>query len=237
MNTSLHHPNDDATTPVLVSEGFAKPAAQASPKATWWLALGAVASPVLFVLAWLVLGLLRPGYSPLRQQISDLALGADGLFMGAAFVLSGLLLLAGVVGIFRAMRADVGTAARWICAVLLALSPLGGVVVGVFNETAVAGHVMGAMLAFQTPIVSFLVTGLVIRRSPHWRHIGNWLLLGSPLTLVLVVVFLQTAPPGAAFVGVGLGGLTERVMLIEIHAWYVALGWLAFRRASRSAGL
>jgi hypothetical protein len=40
MKTSLHHPNDDAATPVLIGEGFAKPAAQASPEATRWLALG-----------------------------------------------------------------------------------------------------------------------------------------------------------------------------------------------------
>jgi len=235
MNTVSHHSNDHATTPALIGEGFTTPAAQATPSATWWLALGAVAGPVLFVLAWLVLGELSPGYSPLRQQISDLALGADGLFMGAAFVLSGLLLLAGVVGIFQAMRADVGTAASFISAILLALSPLGGVVVGVFNETAVVGHVTGAMLAFLTPIVSFLVTGLVLRRSPHWRRIGSWLLLASPLTLVLVFVFLQTGPPGAPLAATGLGGLAERALIVEIHAWFVALGALAFRRASRSA--
>jgi hypothetical protein len=63
MKTSLHHPNDDAATPVLIGEGFAKPAAQASPEATRWLALGAVAGPVLFTLAWVILGELSPGYT------------------------------------------------------------------------------------------------------------------------------------------------------------------------------
>jgi hypothetical membrane protein len=212
MNASSHHPNDDATTPVLLGCG-AKPAAQAPPEATRWLALGAVAGPVLGEFAWIVLGLLRPGYSPLRQQISDLGLGPTAPFMNAAFVLGGLLLLVGVVGIFRAIRGDVRTAARWICAVLLALSPLGVVVVGVFNETAVAGHVTGAILTFQTPVVSFLVT------------------------LVLVIVFLQTGPPGAPLAATGLGGLTERALIVEIHAWYMALGALAFRRASRSVSL
>jgi len=27
----------------------------------------------------------------------------------------------------------------------------------------------------------------------------------------------------------GVAGLTERILVIELEAWYVALGWLAFR--------
>src|SRR6266568_9561703 len=126
MKTSLHHPNDDATTPVLIGEGFAKPAAQASPKATRWLALGAVAGPVLFTLAWVVLGELSPGYtawgtwiapySPISQGISGLGLGPTAPFMNAAFVLSGLLLAVGVVGTFRSIR-EMSSVARWTCTV------------------------------------------------------------------------------------------------------------------------
>src|SRR2546425_1876540 len=114
MKTSLHHPNDDAVTPVLIGETFAKPAAQASPEATRWLALGAVAGPVLFTLAWFILGFLSPGYSifgtviapysPISQPISGLGMGPTGPFMNAAFVLGGLLLLAGVVGTFQCIR-------------------------------------------------------------------------------------------------------------------------------------
>ena len=40
------------------------PAARAMPEATRWLALGAVAGPVLFTLAWFVLGSIRPRPSP-----------------------------------------------------------------------------------------------------------------------------------------------------------------------------
>jgi len=29
--------------------------------------------------------------------------------------------------------------------------------------------------------------------------------------------------------GVGVAGLTERILVIEVQAWYVAMGWLAFR--------
>lgn len=198
-----------------------------------WLALGAVAGPVLLVFAWVVLGVLRPDYAPMRQQISDLGVGANALPMNAAFVISGLLLLGGVVGISQSIGRDVGTKARWVCMVLLALSPLGLVVVGLFTEapSTWAGHALGAILVFQTPVVGFLVTGFVLWRRPCGRRIGRWLLLASPLTLVLVYSLFQAVLPGAVFHVAQLGGLIERVALIEVHAWYVALGWLAFRRS------
>src|SRR5436305_13481194 len=133
MNTSLHHANDNATTPEPNGEGFAKPPAPASPEATRWLALGAVAGPVLFTLAWFILGFLSPGYtawgtriapySPISQGISGLGLGITAPFMNTAFVFSGLLILASVVGIFQGIR-EMGALARWSCKVLVARAPL-----------------------------------------------------------------------------------------------------------------
>ncbi len=105
-------------------------AAPAAPKAARWLALGAVAGPILFALAWLVLGFLSPGYtlfgthiapySPISQPISGLGLGRTGPYMNAAFVVSGLLLLAGVIGIFQTLEGPGRPAARWTWAGLLA---------------------------------------------------------------------------------------------------------------------
>jgi hypothetical protein len=85
------------------------PAAPATPEVTRWLALGAV--PALFTLAWFVLSFLSPRYtifgteispySPISQPISGLGLGPTAPFTNAAFVLSGILLLAGVIGVFQ----------------------------------------------------------------------------------------------------------------------------------------
>ena len=233
ISPTAPQPNDAGTTPALPGGRDATSAVLAPPGTPQWLALGAVAGPVLLVFAWVVLGLLRPGYAPMRQQISDLGVGTNALPMDAAFVLSGLLLLGGVVGIFQSTWRDVGTKARWICMVLLALSPLGLVVVGLFTEapSTVAGHAVGAILVFQTPVVGFLVTGFVLWRRQRWRRIGRWLLLASSLTLVLVYSLFQAVLPGEALHLTQLGGLIERAALVEIHAWYVALGWLGFRRS------
>src|SRR5918998_6019931 len=87
------------------------PAAPVTSEATRWLALGAVAGPAVFTLAWFILGFLSPGYtifgtkiapySPISQPISGLGMGPTAPFMNAAFVLSGILLMAGVIGVFQ----------------------------------------------------------------------------------------------------------------------------------------
>ena len=240
MKTSLHHPNDDAATPVLIGEGFAKPAVQASPEAIRWLALGAVAGPVLFTLAWVVLGFLSPGYtawgtriapySPISQGISGLGLGITAPFMNTAFVFSGLLILAGVVSIFQGIR-EMGALARWSCTVLLALSPLGMAVDGIFTLESFLPHMVGFLLGIASPVLSFVVIGLLLRRVKSFRRFGNWLLLGSPLTLALLILYFLTFSPTLAGIQTGVAGLTERILGIEVQAWFVAMGALAFRRS------
>jgi len=246
MNTVSHHSNDHATTPALSGEGFTTPAAQATPSATRWLALGAVVGPVLFTLAWLILGELSPGYtawgiriapySPISQPISGLGLGPTAPFMNAAFVLTGLLTLVGVVGIFQGIR-EMGALVRWSCTVLLALAPLGMVVDGIFTLESFLPHTAGFLLATASPVLSFVVIGFLLRHIPRFRRFGTWLLLGSPLTLALVVLYFLTFSPTVAGIQTGVAGLTERLLAVEVHAWLVALGALAFRRASRSVAL
>jgi hypothetical protein len=245
MNTTSYHPIDDTTTPILNGEGFANPAAQASPIARW-LALGAVAGPILFTLAWFILGALSPGYtawgvriapySPISQPISGLGLGPTAPFMNAAFVLSGLLMLVGVVGIFQSIRV-MGALARWSCILLLVLSPLGMVVDGFFTLESFLPHTAGFMLGCATPVLSFAVIGLMLRRVKGFRGFGTWLLLGSPLTLALLILYFLTFSPTVVGIQTGVAGLVERILIIEVQAWFVVLGWLAFRRASRSIGL
>jgi hypothetical protein len=211
-----------------------------TPRTARRLALAAVAAPILFTLAWFILGFLSPGYSlfgtqiapysPISQPISGLGLGATGPFMNAAFVLSGILLLAGVIGIFHSIR-EIGARARWSCTVLLALSPLGMILDGLFTLESVWLHTAGFLLATGTPVLSFLVSGLLLRRVPRWRRFGSWLLLGSPLTLVLLVLFFATFNPEMAGANIGVGGLASRLLAVESLVWFAAMGWLAYRRS------
>ena len=228
------------TPPLAVADATPAAPAQARTPARW-LALGAVAGPALFTFAWLVLGFLSPGYtlfgtliapySPISQPISGLGLGPTGAFMNTAFVLSGLVLLAGVAGIFQTVRPSGRRPAGRVAAALLALSPLGLVVAGSFTLEAVMPHLLGFLLATGTPVASFLATGRFLRGIPGWRRFGTWLLVGSPLTLVLLVGFFLTFDPATAGANVGMAGLVQRVLAVEVHAWFVAMGWLAYRRS------
>jgi len=210
------------------------------PKAARWLALGAVAGPVLFTLAWVVLGFLSPGftifgtliapYSPISAGISGLGLGPTAPFMNAAFVLGGLLTLVGVVSSMQSIR-EIGGTARWGYTTLLALSPIGMAVDGIFTLESFFPHLVGFLLGAATPILSFLFTGLLLRRVPRWRRFGSWLLLGSPLTLALLVLYFMTFSPTAAGARTGVAGLTERILVIEVYAWFVAMGWKSFQQS------
>jgi hypothetical protein len=221
---------------------FVRPASVARSSDTRrWLALGAVAGPALVTLAWLVLGVLSPGYtifgtliapySPISQPISGLGLGVTGPFMNAAFVLSGLLLLAGVLGVFQTLRLGGRPAAHWTCAMLLALSGVGLVLAGSFTLESPLLHLLGALLGLVSPVLSLSATGLLLRSSPRWRRFGNWLLVSSPLTLLLVVAYFASFDQATVAANQGVAGLVQRVLVVEIHGWFVALGWLAFRRA------
>lgn len=233
MNTSSPHSNDEATTPVLMGEGFAKPSTQASPQTLRWLALGTIVGSILFALTWLVLGQLHPSYSPVSQYISALELGQGGVLMRTVYVLNGLLLTVGTIAIFQGFKQTFGAVARWSCIVLLVLSPLGVLWDGIFTLNTLALHNLGVYVAAATPVIAFLIVGLVLRRVPEWKQFGIWMLVGCPLTLALIVGFTTSVPLSELASGGGSIGLWQRALITEIQAWYVAMGWLAFRLATR----
>jgi hypothetical membrane protein len=206
------------------------------------LALGAIAGPVLFTLAWLVLGFVSPGYtvggthiapySLVSQPISGLGMDDTAPYMNTAFVLSGLLLLAGVIGVFHSTAGTGRSAARWVNTALLALSPIGLVVVGLFDLNSPLPHFTGAALIYLLPIISFPLAGRYLRRIPQWRRFGNGLLIAGALTLALAVVFSLTFNEDTTAAGEGIAGLTQRVLFTEVLAWFAAMGWWARRQVT-----
>ena len=207
-----------------------------------WLALGAVAGPILLTLAWIILGLTRPdtknewGVSGgitgmITQPFSGLGLGHNGLLFNAAFLLNGILILVGVFGVFNTIGLGRRPVLYKVSAALLALSGLGSMICAVFTLESFLLHMAGFLLGAGAPVLGFLVTGFFLRNIPRWRRFGTWLLLGSPLTLLLLILFFITFQYDTMAAGVGVAGLTERILVIEVQAWYVAMGWLAFRNS------
>ena len=199
------------------------------------LALGGLVGPIGFVVTFTVAGLLRPGYSPIHQTISDLGVGANGSLVDAALVLNGVLMFALVIAVFRSTRSVFSSRSRWLGSALLTLSPLGFAVAGIFTEapSTLAVHwLVGADLGLGGPVVAFLVTGVLLRRDGRWRAIGTYSLVAGVITLALVGVMGWMFTPGTALAAAHLGGLMERAVVIEVFAWYVAVGWWLLRGGS-----
>src|SRR4051794_27154865 len=113
-----------------------------------------------FTLAFVAPGI-RPGYDPVKQQISVLAVGPGGAWLDVAFVLGGLLMIAGVLALRWTLFAGLGPVRQHVLAVLLSVAPLGMIVCGLFpidNPTPL--HLLGANLACTAPG----------RRLRHLRH-------------------------------------------------------------------
>jgi len=184
---------------------------------------------MLFIGVFTLAGFLRPGYSPIHQAISDLGVGQGGWLLDGSLVITCLLLIAFTVGFAWCMRPVLSRGWRWSSAALLALHGLGLAVAGLFTEapsTLTIHWLVGASLAFFGPVVAFLIIGLALRRDPLWRGWGISLLAASLVTLVLIAMMFWAFTPGTT--PVRLGGLMERVVMIEIEIWYIVLGWRIF---------
>jgi hypothetical membrane protein len=195
-----------------------------------WLPLCAAVGPALFTAAWVTLGFMSTGYtifdkhsdsySPVAQPISGLGLGNTAAFMNTAFVVSGLLLLAGVIGILQSRdgtgRPLHATKRLW----LLALTPAGMIIVGIFDLSKMMPHMLGFLFVSVAPIATFPMTGRVLRRTSCWRTLGTGLVIASPLTLTLTIAFFASFDPEAAGDNKGVAGLVQRILVTQVLSWF-----------------
>jgi hypothetical membrane protein len=160
-------------------------------QATRWLVLiGGVINPIAFVLAYTVAGILRPGYSPIHQAISDLGVGPNGPLMDTIAVVHALLLMAFAVGFALLMRSVLTAGWRWFGVALLVLRGLAQVTTGIFTDApaTVRIHSLATIVALLSMMSAFTVIGLGLRRIPQWRAWGTYSLVAALVTLVLVAV-------------------------------------------------
>jgi hypothetical membrane protein len=193
--------------------------------------VGGVLNPIGFVIAYTVGGLLRPGYSPIHQAISDLGVGANGEVMDAIGVVHGLLLIAFGIGFGLIMRSVLSRGWFWLVTALLVLRGLVFIVVAIFTEApaTVAIHSTGAFVGLITMMSAFVVIGLALFRDAQWRGWGTYTLITALVTLILVAVEFWVFTPGTSLAPLQLGGLMERVVSVEVLSWYVVFGWRLFQ--------
>lgn len=195
-------------------------------KATWGALCWVAAAPI-FLIANVVVGLAwaPPGFSWATNNISDLGNVTCGVWdttrpryvcspwhtvMNAAFVLTALLLLAGLaltwraLGNGRAVRAGQGMMLLW---------PIGLGLAGFFPaDTHENLHFLAAVLIFGPGNAGLVVAGFA-RRHTQLASLRPITLAAGLLAVAGSVLFLAQQGPG-----IGLGGM-ERVAAFIFPAW------------------
>ncbi|MEV4250086.1 DUF998 domain-containing protein [Streptosporangium canum] len=208
------------------------------------LVCGAIAGP-LFVAVFLVEGVTRAGYDPLRHPVSSLALGDLGWMQSANFIVAGLLTLAFAVGMWRAPRPLGGSA---LVPVLVGVLAAGLVGAGLFVTDPVSGYPPGTL-------------DRILQTSTHGALHDLFSVptfLAWPIAcVVLAVRFLRWGEPGRAIYSgatglvfggafvlaslgfaqveafVDLGGLFQRIAITAGFAWLTFLAVRLLRTSSR----
>ena len=219
---------------MIPTETPSAPSRQNGGHAARWFAFAGVGGPILFVLVFTLAGFLRPGYSPLSQAVSDLGVGPNAWLQNANFVIFGLLLIIFAIGFYQGMRSVISRGWLVACLVLLILSGVGIINGGIFTEdptTVIVHWIGGFLLAFLSPLIVFFIVGWQWYRDPTWRIASWYSLITGVMTIALIAslfVFLAPSSP------LPIGGLLQRLLVLEFFAWYVVMGWRLFLRAGSS---
>ncbi len=152
------------------------------------LAVAGMVAPIMFWSVFTIAGLLRPGYDPLRQYVSELALGPGGWLQTANFLLMGLLLIAFAAGLHNGIPD--GPRA---CPALLVVAGVGFLLSGVFardlpgSEPTLPGevHKYASYILLALPLASLSIAPH-LKQDPRWRALAPYSVAAGLLTLLLL---------------------------------------------------
>src|SRR5258707_6087546 len=105
--------------------------------------LAGVIGSILFVLVFTIQGLLRPGYSPINQVVSDLGIGQDAWILNTDLVVFGLLSMLFAIGFYQAMRKSIGGQRVRVSTSLLLLAGAGAVNDCILSEVQATESIVG----------------------------------------------------------------------------------------------
>jgi hypothetical protein len=195
------------------------------------LATCGMLSPVLYTLLWVLGGILVPGYSHIRDDVSSLyAIDAyRRWFFQPLFILCSILLLIFYLGLHRGVDNGNGSIAG---PVLFIISSFLGVIVACFFPLDAGGEI--STWRGKMHLILIAASGLVLlpamvlmffrlRSTIGWTGFAVYSLVSAPLTLVLVVV-------AGAFTGSKYMGLVERFMVSKYQLYYFITGLMVFLR-------
>jgi hypothetical membrane protein len=187
------------------------------------LACGVVGPP-LFVIAFLVEGALRPGYSPSSQTVSELATGSQGWQQIANFLVVAVLLALFAVGLRRATTSAVVPAFVAVIAAALAVS--GVFVTDPVHSAARSWHGTVHNIA-AVPIFLGLPALCLVTAVLAWRAGNRGWAVYSTSTAVAMLATIQ------GLANETYAGLFQRITIILGWTWLTVLALRMRRRRSR----
>jgi len=179
-------------------------------------ALVGIVGPVVVIVGDLAASLSIPGYSPVRDSVSSLALTSIGWLQSICFLAMGLLLEIFVAGLFFNIRRARGFHAG---IVLLALCGFVLMLIATFHMDhsgappvdgtihTIASYGLG--LLFPIAILSLAPS---FKSTPNWKNVFVYTLIAGALALALIM--------GALFAEQrGWFGLYERIIILNALVW------------------
>jgi len=204
-----------------------------------------VVGPILFIVAFLLEGLTRPGYSQWRNYVSQLATGDGAWVQIANFVVCGLLVIAFAIGLRSAIKGSRGAVGA---PVLLGIFGLSLVVAGVFPTDPALGyppgapdvqtthgtiHALAGVSAFTLlPASTFVMTWHFARTRER-----RWAIYSAAVGALIIVMFVASNT-AAAIDATGNWpnaptGFFQRIAIIAGWTWIAAV---ALHLAGKQSG-
>ena len=208
------------------------------------LGCGAAAGPIFLGTATAE-GAVRADYHPLRHPVSALALGSRGGFQTANFTVTGVLMLAGALGLSRAAGDAAGTR---MGPLLVAAAGIGLLGSAAFVTDPVSGYPPGTpdLLTerttpgvlhdlFGVPTFLGLPAAEAVYAAAYWQ-VGRrkWAAYSGTSSAVMLVAFgLASAAFAQTPALVRFGGLLQRIAVGSGFGWLSAVAVDAMRRLPR----
>jgi hypothetical membrane protein len=195
--------------------------------------MSGVIGPLLFIAVFLIEGLTRPGYSPWRNAVSQLATGEDGWIQTVNFLVCGVLVLTFAFGLRQAIKGTRGSIGG---PVLIGLFAVALLVAGVFTTDPGLGYPVGApevhtthglihgfagLAAFVTIAASAFVIAWHFAAEPGERR---WVIYSAAIGLLIPVFFIAFTVASNNWSDAP-GGLFQRISIISGWTWLAATAW------------
>jgi len=187
-------------------------------------ALCGIIAPVLFTLLVIVESLLRPGYSQIFNDVSDLGLGPYSIIQNISFIIFGLLSIGFAFSLGANLPNRAGKATKWLVIVFGLCIILAGITLfsvgpDVTYAKDVVSHGLVSAIAFLVIIIAQFLTWQALRGSDSsiWGRYKTYSLI-SGLLSILVLIFLSYTQFSS------FHGASERLFIAVWMIWIFITG-------------